>query len=1036
MKSYSLFRACVTGVAIALGMGGWLAHGEPAQVTTRPTGGAGTLLFTQHVRGILETNCVKCHGGEKTKGEFDLTTRQGLLHPGEEGVNVVPGDAKNSKLYKLISFSEDPHMPSKSPKLAEEEIAWIASWIDAGAPYDKPLINKPAVAKGHATVTAEDRQFWSFKPLAKPTVPAVKNAAWCRTDVDHFVLAKLEAKGISPNTAAEKRKLIRRAYFDLIGLPPTPEEVDAFVADASPDAWEKLVERLLDNPHYGERWGRHWLDLARFAESHGYEQDDDRPTAYHYRDFVIRALNQDMPYDQFVKWQLAGDEYEPNNPMAMMATGFLAAGTHATQITANQVEKERYDELDDIASTVGTSMLGMTIGCARCHDHKFDPIPQKDYYRFLSTFTTTVRSEMEIDTNSEENAKLKVAFDAKHRPLVDAVLKFEKEELPARVEQWLKTAPAEIKPQWLVLEADTIKSAGGTTFVRQGDGSYLALGKNADFDTYTFVAKSDVKAIRAIRLEAIADPSMVKGGPGRASNGNFALTDFRVTATDAAAKAMAVKLVRPKATFEQLHLPIAAAIDDDKKSAWAIDPQFGKDHAATFELDTSLANEAGTVLTFTLKFENNTGHNIGRLRLAISSAEGPPKLAADRAEAKLVGRLNLALGRKATERSDEDRAALSQWYRTSDPRWQELKKAEEDDLKNAPRPKLAKMLVCSEGVPALRLRTQGADFFEKSYFLKRGDVNQKDGEATQSFMTVLMPAAGEEKRWQVEPPAGSHVSYRRRSLSNWITDVDGGAGRLLARVIVNRLWQHHMGRGLVSTPNDFGAQGERPTHPELLDFLAQELIRNGWRLKPLHKLMMASSVYMENGDYDEARGAADPENLLLWRRDHHRLEAEPLRDSLLSVSGLLDETMYGPGTLDEGMRRRSIYFFVKRSQLVPMMMLFDAPNALGGLGARSSTTIAPQALAMMNNSHVRDYAKAFAKRLTPEAQKSVEGAVQHAYAIALGRGPDPQELKDSVQFVNEQEGVYKARNTADPMGLALEEFTQALMSLNEFVFVE
>ena len=299
---------------------------------------------------------MKCHGGEKTKGEFDLTLREGLLKGGADGVDVVPGKSKESRLIRLLSHSEEPYMPSKAPKLSDEKIARIAAWIDAGAPYDKPLIAK-AEKKTRDKVTDEDRKFWSFQPLQKPKVPQVKNASWCRNDLDRFVLAKLEEKKLKPNPAIERRKLIRRVYFDLIGLPPSPEEVDAFVNDKAPDAYAKLIDHLLASPHYGERWARHWLDLARFAESHGYEQDYDRTNAYHYRDFVIQALNADLPYDTFVKWQIAGDEFAPDELLAMKATGFLAAGTHATQITANQAEKERYDELDDIANTIGTSML-------------------------------------------------------------------------------------------------------------------------------------------------------------------------------------------------------------------------------------------------------------------------------------------------------------------------------------------------------------------------------------------------------------------------------------------------------------------------------------------------------------------------------------------------------------------------------------------------------------------------------------------------------------------------------------------------------
>ncbi len=309
-------------------------------------------------------------------------------------------------------------------------------------------------------VPAERRDFWSFRPLIRSPLPAVSHADWCRNPIDHFVLAKLEARGMQPSGPAERRRLIRRASFDLLGLPPTVEQVEEFVADTNAAAYERLVDRLLASPDYGERWGRHWLDLARFAESHGYEQDYDRPNAYHYRDFVIRALNDDMPYDQFVRWQIAGDELATGQPQAWMATGFLAAGTHATQITANQAEKERYDELDDMAATIGTAMLGLTIGCARCHDHKFDPISQHDYYRMLANFTTTVRSDYDFDLNPEATRIAKQAFDAEHAPLAAELQKFESAALPGRFNDWLASRPQLPSPEWLILDFDATKSTG------------------------------------------------------------------------------------------------------------------------------------------------------------------------------------------------------------------------------------------------------------------------------------------------------------------------------------------------------------------------------------------------------------------------------------------------------------------------------------------------------------------------------------------------------------------------------------------------
>ena len=382
----------------------------------------GMALFKEHVRPLLLARCFKCHGGESVESSFDMTDRAGLLKGGDSGIDVVANQARKSRLCKLIAHTVKPHMPYEAPQLPAAAIEQIANWIDLGAPYDRPL--KEAKAAGPSwiakVISPDARKFWAFQPLAKVKLPPVKNAAWCRTPLDRFVLAKMEAAGVQPNPPASKRQLIRRLYFDLTGLPPSPEEITAFENDHSPDAYEKIVDRQLASPHFGERWARRWLDLARFAESHGFEHDYDRPNAYRYRDFVIRALNSDMPYDKFIKWQLAGDEYEPNNPQAMIATGFLAAGVHSTQITKNEAEKQRYDEMDDMLATTGTSMLALTIGCARCHDHKYDPIPQRDYYRLLSTFSTTVRSEPEVAIDPAGDKLAKEKFERRHAPLVAA----------------------------------------------------------------------------------------------------------------------------------------------------------------------------------------------------------------------------------------------------------------------------------------------------------------------------------------------------------------------------------------------------------------------------------------------------------------------------------------------------------------------------------------------------------------------------------------------------------------------------------------
>jgi hypothetical protein len=1018
--------------------GGWAARTSGFEV---PADHAAQMarsleLFKGQVRGALTAHCLKCHGGEQSKGELDLTTREGLLRGGESGPVVVVGKPQESRLLQLIRHDDEPHMPAEGDKLPAETVEQFAAWIATGAAYDAPLVDAAESLIGKK-VGDEERQFWSFRPLSRPAVPAVDKVAWCRTPVDHFVMAALESRGIAPNGPAERRKLIRRVYFDLIGLPPTAEEVEAFVADTASDAYEQLIDRLLDSPHYGERWARHWLDLARFAESHGYEQDDDRPTAYHYRDFVIQALNQGMPYDQFVRWQIAGDEYEPNNNLALMATGFLAAGTHATQITANQVEKERYDELDDMAATIGTATLGLTIGCARCHDHKFDPIPQADYYRMVATFTTTVRSEVDLDFHPERTREAEEKFEREHAPLAAALAQYEAEQLPSRLEEWLAGGVAPVAPKWLVLESTSVKSEGGATFAAQEDGSQLASATNAEHDVYTVVAQTTRRGISAVRIDALADPSLPKGGPGRAENGNFALSDLQLWAAPAgtAGPGAPVKLVNPTATFSQEKLSVAGAIDDNKKSAWAVDPEIGKNHAAVFELETPVSHAAGTTLTFVLKFENNKAHNLGRLRLSLSTAARPVGLGGEQVAEKRVDAVNQALA-AADARGDQQRATLLEWFRDHDAQWQKLQAAVADHLRQKPKPELTKVLISSEGVPPLRLRTQGADFFEQTYFLKRGDLSQKLAPAEQGFLQVLTSAPEGSRHWQQSPPEGCRTSYRRRALAEWITDTQGGAGNLLARVIVNRLWQRHFGRGLVDTPSDFGHSGQPPSHPELLDYLAARLIDGQWQLKPLHKLLLTSAAYMQSTDTDEHRAAVDPDNRLLWHRARVRLEAEAIRDAMLAASGELDPRMYGPGSLDRAHRRRSIYFTVKRSQLVPSMMLFDAPDALQGLGQRAATIVAPQALSMLNNEQVVRHARAMARRLLADEGATTAGAIARGFLAAVGRQPDETELAESVEFVRRATESYAGGGSADAAELAMADFCQVLFGLNEFIYID
>ena len=1012
----------------------------PADHAERMT--RGLVTFTQHIRPVLVKSCLGCHGGEKTKGGLDLATREDLLKGGTEGAAIVPFSAKDSRLLKLVRHAEEPHMPSKADKLSPEVITRLAGWIDDGAPYDSPLL-AGKVAKDKSKVTDEDRKWWAFQPLARPTPPPIGNRqSAIGNPVDRFLLAKAAPRQLA--TLADKRTLIRRAHLDLHGIPPTPEAVDDFLKDTAPDAWPKLLARLLDSPRYGERWARHWLDVARFAESSGFEHDYDRPGAFHFRDFVIKALNSDLPFDQFLRWQLAGDEFEPDNPLALSATGFLGAGVFPTQITANEVERTRYDAMDDMLSTTGSAFLGLTIGCARCHDHKYDPLPNEDYYRMLATFTTTVRSVVDLEMEPEKSRDAKTKWQAAAAPLA-AELKRHEATLAPKFDAWLASGAAmPTGGVWTVVELASTKSKAGATFKKLDDLSYLAEGANGASDEYTFTFTTTQRRLTGLRLEALAHASMTKAGPGRADNGNFALSKITVAAAPLGnpTAPRPVALAKAVADFEQNQssLSIASSLDNDPKSGWAVDPQFGKDHAAVFTFAEPVDFEAGATFTVRLQFEVNTKHNIGRPRLALM-ADAEPTLKGEDLPAKVAEVLRKSKQPEfAAKLATAERETLLAWWLRKDAGWRDRQAKLTAHASSEPGTK-TQVLVCAEGNKPLRMHTQGADFFEQTHFLRRGSTDQKLGVAPQGFLQMLTHTADFGQRWQWQPPTGAKFSGRRRSLANWLTDVDHGAGALVARVAVNRLWQHHFGRGLVATPDDFGRTGALPSHPELLDWLAGELVRGGWRLKPIHQLIMGSAAYRAGSVQSAKAGDARTEKATPLNTEHflhrqpRRLEGEALRDAMLAVSGQLDATMFGPGTKDERSKRRSIYFTMKRSQLIGSMVVFDQPEPLVSQGARPTTTVAPQALLLMNGPQVREWAEAFARRVesdTPGTESPAQ--VARAYLLALSRPPTAKEQASAAAFLASQTASYEAEKKPNARSLALADFCQVLFGLNEFAY--
>lgn len=941
----------------------------PAAALAQEKNAQGIELFETKIRPVLVQQCYACHSkdaekNKKLRGELYLDSSAGLRAGGASGAVVIPGKSKDSLLIHALRHQGDTKMPPKG-KLADDVVAAFARWIDMGAP--DPRTGSDVSVKKDIDLDA-GRKYWAFRPLNPAAVPAVKNAAWTRTPIDRFVLTRLEEKQLIPNGPVQRDKLMRRAYFDVLGLPPTPAESAAFMNDTAPDAYERLVERLLASEHYGERWGRHWLDLVRFAESGGYEFDKDRPGAYHYRDFVIKALNQDMPFDQFVRLQVAGDHLLPNDFLATSATGFLVAGPYPGQTTSKTLALIRYNHLDDMLATLGSSVLGLSVGCARCHAHKYDPIPQEDYYRLLACLGRTDSADLKIDPNPGPYLQAKAAFDKAHAPFLATRDKFEKEALSGRIEKRLQASRQQPVLPWLA-----VTDAKSTTTPPAKADKAAAV---------TLRATTFLKDITGIRLEAMAGTSLPKEiAPG--------MVTLKAAPLTAKAKEIVVKLR-------------AAPRDTDALAA--------------FETEGSVGFDGGTVLTLTVSAK---GLSPGQAGLSLTTAARPVS-AAGAAGPQNVGEFVTLLAKEKDALTAKNRAGVLHWLRRLDAEVDKVYLPLEEHAKQEPKPNLVDVFAATSG--------RGGDV----YFLTRGEVDRKNGKAQPGFMQVLMKTSDQEKRWTA-PADPKQPEQPRVALARWLTDTEHGAGNLVARVIVNRLWQHHMGRGIVATSNDFGTQGEPPTHPELLDYLAGELVRNGWKLKPIHKLIMTSAVYMQAGAVNPAN-TADPQNHLWWRYPARRLEAEVIRDALLAVSGTLDPTMYGPGALDANNARRSVYLKVKRSQMVPLMQMFDAPEAIQSIGERSTTTVATQSLAFLNSPLVRQRAAKLAQRVRPKTLAELPQAIDNAYVIALSRHVGPGERDRMVAFVHKQMDGYGA--PAQALDQAMTDFCQVVLCLNEFVYVD
>ena len=879
---FGVTLAAVVGVAATAG-----AQNEP-------------INFTDHIRPIMERSCWNCHGEAAQLSDLDLSSREGALEGGTKGPAIVPGRAEDSRLFRMVAGLDQPSMPMSGDLLSDTELAAVRTWIDEGAHWDAGEVT--ATADALAALENDDlppgaRDYWAFRHPEQAPVPASREFDH---PVDRFLEASRKDAGLTAAPRADRLTLLRRAYLDLIGLPPTPTQIQEFLADTERGAWERQIDKLLDSSHYGERWGRHWMDVARYADTDGFEQDYVRPNAWRYRDYVIDAFNDDKPYNQFLREQLAGDELDHVTDETRIATGFLRSGPRVNFREKDNPER-RHDYLDDMLATVGRGVLGMTVHCARCHDHKFDPILQKDYYSMQAAIFGYVEIDYPLLDRDEADAYFAAMreIDERQQPLRDEV---DAIETPYREE----------------LRAEMIRER----------------------------FPQNVQAA-AFKPEAERTP------------GEQLLATQVLTINPPRGQVAAALIPEDKARVDELSAEIAA-VEDERP------PTPAMAHIVT---------------------------------------DGDYRFAPDGPGDQVIG-------------CPECRTP----------------------------PDVDGTYLYEEGRPAYQA--------PPNYFLIRGDPFSPGSPMSPGFLTA---ATYGDPPTEIPRPDG-RTSGRRLALAEWIASRDNP---LTARVMANRIWHHHFGRGIVRTLDNLGRMGDTPTHPELLDWLAVEFMDRGWSIKEMHRLLMTSEAYrMASSFRHEASADADPENNLLWHYRGQRLEAEILRDAIMTVSGGIDLTVGGPavfphipadilfqsdgkgfwcGSPPAGRRitapstglwceepdrpevwRRSVYVFRRRSLGFPFFDTFDLPDQNQTAAARNVSTVSTQALTLMNNPFVLNQAELFAARLEQQAPGDLDRQIELAYLIALTREPTEMEREIARGLATEQ---------------SLVDFTHVMMNLNEFLYL-
>ncbi|MBS0211422.1 MAG: PSD1 domain-containing protein [Planctomycetes bacterium] len=998
--------------------------------------------FTRDVQPIFVKRCYSCHGPDTAEGSLRLDDRSSAHRGGNSGPAWVAGQSGESRLVRYVTAPEDEEfaMPPEGERLSSDEVALVRAWVDQGARWPE-----------QAATAGKKNDHWSFQPVKRPEVPRVKRADWCRNPIDHFVLARLEHENITPSPEADRATLIRRLSLDLTGLPPTPAEVNDFVADPSAGAYERLVDRLLASPHYGERWARHWLDLARYADSDGYEKDTGRPHAWRWRNWVIDALNRDLPFDQFTVEQLAGDLLPGASEDQRIATGF-----HRNTLTNKEggVDQEEYRVAATIdrVNTTSTVWMALTMGCAQCHTHKYDPIAQREYYELFAFFNNLQETDMPAPLPDQVAAyqKAKAAFDADHAKLVAKVTDFEREQLPSRLANWEREAKPAESIEWQVVEpaAMTPGPKAKTKFKQLPDGVVEVEGAASDTEVYTLTLSTKLRGITGLRLEALADAEK-KTGPGRAKDHNFVLTGVRISAAPTGkkdAKPVTVPLRWAVADYSQGKFEVLNAIDADPKSGWAIGPKFGEDHLALFELASPIDFEEGATLVVTLDHQYPKQFALARFRLSLTTTTGPLS------DAKIATGPAAVLAKPASARSATEQKLLADYYRRVDKDLSALDGAVVAHAKKAPvDPATTNRAMVLVDLPKGR----------ETHVLVRGDFLRPGAKVEAGVPSFLPPIE----------PRGEHGD--RLDLARWLVSEENP---LTPRVTVNRIWGQHFGRPLVNSVPDFGTQGDRPTHPELLDWLADEF-RQTWSMKQLHRLIVTSATYRQSSRRRAELNQRDPYNMLLAQQPRMRVEAEVVRDLALAVSGLIDERIGGPSVRPkqpDGVSeltyanaakwvesngadryRRGMYTWFQRTSPYPMLMTFDSPDGVLCCARRERSNTPLQALTLLNDPVFVECSQALARRVLREApagdttEGARDGRLRWAFQACLARVPSAGELDalralyaDQLQLARANADASKAivgtgvkdEKVDDPAELAAWVMVgRTLLNLDEFI---